>query len=134
MQTRRLTPKETIHHYCHACIQSRLASEVENCGGQLVYATGKPCPFFPYRMVTRPPMKVFRQFCLEYMEGSSTLVRECDNEDCRMHLYRFGKNPSIKGADRERMASIRLPGSTFSTVKTHKNQLSLSGEGVGKGH
>ena len=126
MQTRRLTPKETVHAWCHYCIQSRLDSEVENCGGQLVYATGKPCPFFPYRMGMRPPMKVFRQFCLECMGGSSALVRECEKGDCPMHSYRFGKNPFIKGANRERMASIRPPRGTFSPVKTPQERFSPS--------
>jgi hypothetical protein len=117
MQIKRLTPKETIHSHCHACIQSRLDSEVSNCGGQLVYSTGKPCPFYPCRMGKRPPMKVFRQLCLECMGGSSLLVRECENEDCPMHSYRFGKNPNVKGAGKERMDAIRSPGSLFSPVK-----------------
>ena len=97
MQSRRLTPKETVHHFCHVCVQSRLESEVENCGGQLVYATGKTCPFFPYRLGKRLPIKVFRQFCLECMGGSSVLVRECEKDDCPMHSYRFGKNPARIG-------------------------------------
>jgi len=122
------TPKQTIHAWCHSsCIQSRLESEVENCGGHLVYATGKPCRFFAYRMNKRPPMKVFRQFCLECMGGSSALVRECETDECQMHLYRFGKNPSIKGANRERMNAIRPPGTLFPTVKTVQNRFAESG-------
>jgi len=118
MQTRR-TPKETLHNWCHYCIQDRRDSEVENCGGHLVYATGQPCPFFPYRMGKRPPMKVFRQFCLECMGGSSTLVRECENEYCPMLPY-WGK-----GAGKERMDAIRSPGSLFSPVK--KDEKAISG-------
>ena len=119
---RRLTPKETVHAWCHYCIQSRLDSEVENCGGQLVYATGRPCPFFPYRMGMRPPMKIFRQFCLECMGGSSKFVAECETNDCLMHPYRFGKNPYRKGASKDRMSQIRHPGTTFSTAKKAQNQ------------
>jgi len=126
MQTRRLTPKETIHHTCHVCIQSRLDSVVENCGGQWVYATGQPCPFFPYRMGKRPPMKAFRQFCLECLGGSSPLVRECNKGDCPMHPFRFGKNPNVKGAGKERMDAIRSPGSLFSPVKTDEKPISGS--------
>jgi len=125
MQTRR-TPKETIHNFCHYCIKSRSDAEVENCGGQLVYATGRPCPFFPYRMGKRSPLKVFRQFCLECMGGSSALVRECDKEDCPMHSYRFGKNPFIKGADKERMDAIRSPGSLFAPVGMNEKTMSGS--------
>ena len=36
-----MTPKETLHAWCHYCIQDRRDSEVLNCGGQLVYATGR---------------------------------------------------------------------------------------------
>jgi hypothetical protein len=122
MQTKRLTPKETLHAWCHYCIQDRRDSEVENCGGHLVYATGKPCPFFPYRMGKRPPMKVFRQFCLECMGGSFPLVKECEKEDCPMHPYRFGKNPNVRGAGKERMDAIRSPGSLFSPVKMNEKR------------
>lgn len=133
MQTRRLTPKETIHAWCHYCIQSRSDTDVQNCGGQTVYATGKPCQFFPYRQGKRIQAKLLRQFCLACMGGSSSLVRECEKEDCSMHLYRFGKNPNVKGAGKERMDAIRSPGTLFSPVKTHKKQLSLSRERLVKG-
>lgn len=132
MKTGRLTPRETIHAWCHNCIQSRLDTEVENCEGQFVYATGRPCPFFPYRMGKRPHMKVFRQFCLDCMGGSSALVKECEKENCLMKHYRFGKNPFIRGGSKEQMDSIRLPGSTFSPVKSHEKPLFLSGEGSAK--
>ncbi|HQI97802.1 MAG TPA: hypothetical protein PK575_13935 [Syntrophorhabdus sp.] len=117
MQTKRLTPKETVHAWCHYCIQSRSDADVQNCGGQLVYATGKPCPFFPFRMGKRPPTKVFRQFCLECMGGSSLLVRECAKDDCPMHPYRFGKNPFIRGGSKDQMNAIRSPGTLFSPAK-----------------
>lgn len=126
MPIRRLAPKDTIHAWCHYCVQSRMDSDVQNCGGQLVHATGKPCPFFPYRMGKRPPMKVFRHFCLECMRGSSLLVRECDNGECPMHLFRFGKNPNLKGASKERMDTIRSPGSLFSPVKNDEKAISGS--------
>ena len=128
MQTKRLTPKETAHAWCHYCLEDRRDSEVENCGGQLVYATGKPCVFYPYRNGRkRVPPKVFKQFCLECQGGNRVFVEECSTEDCMIHPLRFGKNPSIKGSDRERMASIRPPGSTFSPAKTVQNRFSGSG-------
>jgi hypothetical protein len=130
-RNKQLTPKETVHSRCHYCVQSRHDAQVISCGGDMVYATGKPCPFFPYRAGKRSPMKVFRQFCLECMGGSPSLVRECEKEDCLMYSYRFGKNPSIKGSDRERMEAIRPPGSTFSPAKSVQNQLFLTGDGSG---
>lgn len=126
MKNKRLTPKETVHAWCHYCIQSRLEPEVASCGGQLVNATRKPCDFFPYRKGKRISAKVIRRFCLECMGGSSCFVKECEKEDCPMHSYRFGRNPFLKGVDKERMAAIRPPRSTFCTVKTIQNQSSGS--------
>jgi len=56
------------------------------------------------------------------MGGSYTLVKECEKEDCLMLPYRFGKNPNRKGSDRERMASIRPPGTLFSTAKSNQGR------------
>jgi hypothetical protein len=119
-----LTPKETVHAWCHYCIHTKLDSEVRQCKGHLVYATGQPCPFFQHRTGKRPSMKAFRQFCLQCMGGSSLLVKECHMGNCPMHLYRFGKNPTIRGADRERMSSIRPQSNTFSTAKTDQKRFS----------
>jgi len=119
MKTTNRTPKHILHEYCHYCIQDKRDSEVENCGGDFCIVTGRQCPFFPYRMgKKRPPMKVFRQFCLECMGGSRKFVRECITIDCQLYPYRFGKNPAKKGADAERMAQIRRPETMFSTVKS----------------
>lgn len=89
------SPSKTIHEHCHYCVQSRSDSEVENCTGHIVYATGKPCPFYEYRTGgRRPSVKLFRQFCLECMGGSMVAVRECSTTDCLIFPYRFGKNPA----------------------------------------
>ena len=99
------TPMATIHKYCRYCIQSRQDSEVENCMGHLVHATGKPCPFYAYRTgLRRAPLKAFRQFCLECMGGSPSLVSECRSERCPIHPYRLGSNPhraGIGGTDKK---------------------------------
>jgi hypothetical protein len=103
------SPQQTIQTYCHFCVQSRSDADVENCTGYIVYATGKPCPFYEYRMGhKRPSVKVMRRFCLQCMIGSATLVRECETKDCLIHPYRMGKNPARagKGASRERMIEI----------------------------
>jgi hypothetical protein len=93
-----MTPKKTLHDWCHYCIQDRRDSEVENCGGHLVHATGRPCPFFEYRLGSkRVPSRVFRQFCMEGMNGSAALVRECETVTCPLHSWRLGKNPNRIG-------------------------------------
>ena len=103
------SPQQTIRAYCHYCIQSRSDADVENCTGDIVYATGKPCPFYKYRVGhKRPLVKIMRRFCLECQGNNITLVRECETEDCLIHPYRMGKNPARtgKGASRERMIEI----------------------------
>ena len=96
-QTRK-SPSQTIRAHCHYCVQSRSDLEVENCTGHIVFATGKPCPFYEYRMGNkRPSVKVMRQFCLDCMGGSKEAIRECSTDDCLIHPFRFGKNPALKG-------------------------------------
>lgn len=103
------TPKETLHAWCHYCIQSRLDEDVRDCGGDFVIATGKACPFYDYRMGDRrPPISIFRSFCLECLGGSKDFVRDCTTYDCFIYPFRFGKNPARvgTGASRERMIEI----------------------------
>ncbi|MEE9913673.1 MAG: hypothetical protein K4571_18335 [Deltaproteobacteria bacterium] len=103
-------PARTLHAKCHYCVQSRSDPDVENCTGYIVFATGKPCPFYEYRMGNkRPSVKVMRTYCLECMGGSKTAVKECGTEDCLIHPYRFGKNPARagKGQSSAQMASLR---------------------------
>ena len=109
MRHKRRTPKETLHEWCHYCVQSRLDEDVRECGGDFVIATGKACPFYKYRMGKgKVPVKVLRQFCLECQGNNMTFVRECETVDCLIHPYRMGKNPARigKGASRERMLEI----------------------------
>jgi hypothetical protein len=110
MRHRRRTPKETLHAWCHYCIQSRLDEDVRECEGDFVIATGKACPFHAYRMGNRrPPISTFRRFCLECMGGNRKFVKECRTTACIIHPFRMGKNPSRTriGSSRERMAAIR---------------------------
>lgn len=103
-------PSRTLHAQCHYCVQSRSDADVENCTGHIVFDTGKPCPFYEYRMGNkRPSVKVMRKYCLECMGGSKEAVKECETEDCLIHPYRFGKNPARagKGQSAVQMASIR---------------------------
>ena len=97
-QQEKQTPKQTVHNWCHYCVQSRSDKDVEGCGGYVVYATGRPCPFYEYRMGDkRISVKVFRQFCLECMGGRKDFVSECDTISCPMHPYRMAKNPALRG-------------------------------------
>jgi hypothetical protein len=103
------TPSETIRLYCRYCVQSRSDLEVENCTGHIVYATGKPCPFYEYRLgKKRPSVKVMRQFCLDCMGSNKADVKECAIDDCLIHPYRFCKNPALarKGKSPDEMAQI----------------------------
>jgi hypothetical protein len=131
MRTNR-TPKQTVQAWCGTCVQSTRRSEVENCGGYLVYATGKPCPFYEYRLGgKRVPMSAFRQFCLSCMGGSVTFVRECET-NCLLHPFRLGKNPHIRGASKERMSAIRLQEGGISTGFFNNKPLSVPESRVGK--
>lgn len=108
-QTRK-SPSKIIRAFCHCCVQSRKDSDVENCTGHIVFATGKPCPFYEYRTGgKRASVKLMRKFCIECMGGSKEAVKECSTSDCLIHPFRFGKNPLLvgKGKSRDEMARIR---------------------------
>ena len=103
-------PSRTLHAQCHYCVQSRSDADVENCTGHIVFATGKPCPFYEYRMgKKRISVKTMRKFCLECMGGTREAVKECSTIDCLIYPFRFGKNPLLvgKGKSRDEMARIR---------------------------
>lgn len=108
-QTRK-SPARTIRAQCHDCVQCRIDSDVENCTGHIVFATGKSCSFYEYRLgKKRVPVRILRQFCLDCMGGSKEAVKECSTNDCLIHSFRFGKNPAFagKGKSRDEMARIR---------------------------
>jgi len=113
----RKSPSQTIRAHCHYCVQNRKDSEVENCTGHNVFATGKPCPFYEYRMgKKRPSVKVLRQFCLDCMGGNKAAVKECETGDCLIYPFRFGKNPMLagKGKSPDEMSKIRAMRRPFS--------------------
>lgn len=43
------------------------------------------------RLIT--PLKAIRQQCLWCVCGSKKEVRLCENEECSLYPFRFGKNP-----------------------------------------
>lgn len=89
------TPGKTIRGHCIECVGS--IYDVRDCAGDRLLSGGT-CPFFPFRLGRgRPSVKVIRKFCLDCMNGSAPLVRECENAECSLHPYRFGKNPARTG-------------------------------------
>lgn len=94
----KLTPKDTVHNFCHTCVCSRQDKVVDKCDGHTVYATGKECPFYPYRNGDkRISVKVFRAFCMECQGDSYQAIENCNVEQCLVYPYRFGKNPARLG-------------------------------------
>jgi len=130
------TPKQAIREWCRGCVGLRPGQpldEVRDCGGHTVYATGRPCHFYSYRLGgKRVPARVFRAFCVE-CQGSALHARECPQSSCPLYPYRNGKNPNIRGASRERMAAIKPPGATLPHARTRQDQRSLPGLIEGKG-
>lgn len=106
----RKSPSQTIQAYCHYCVQSRKNSDVENCGGYMVLATGKPCTYNEYRMGNkRASVRIMRRYCLDdCMKGSKEAVRECTTVDCLNYPFRFGKNPSLAGKGKSKDEMIRV--------------------------
>lgn len=93
--TNKLTPKETIRAYCTECLGMKQfnTEQVRDCEGDHV-----KCSFFPYRLGKRPPVKVFRKYCLQdCMNGYRDFVADCTIEDCPNHPYRMGTNPARQG-------------------------------------
>ena len=91
----KLTPKESIRAYCTQCLgMNQLNTEqVRDCQGDHV-----KCSFFPYRLGKRPPVKIFRRYCLQdCMNGYREFVSDCTAEGCPNHPYRMGTNPALIG-------------------------------------
>lgn len=43
------------------------------------------------------PLKAVRKNCLDCNAGSAYEVRICEENDCPLWIYRFGKNPARRG-------------------------------------
>jgi len=109
------SPRAAIKAHCVDC-NGGCKSEVCNCDGDASKPKHMSCLFHPFRLGKgRPSKKVIRQFCLQCMGGSHTFVRECATEDCCLHPYRMGKNPSMArcGKSAVEMSKIRVPKTHF---------------------
>ena len=95
-QGKRLTPTETVRAFCMECLGLTYfnKSEIESCRGDTCV---NGCALFPYRLGRRIPVKVFRRFCTECMNGQEHLIPECPATRCKIHQYRLGKNPARQG-------------------------------------
>jgi hypothetical protein len=93
IQQSKMTPKKAIRACCVQCLGMTTLLNmdyVRNCAGEDI-----KCAFFPYRLGKRPPIKVFREYCInDCMNGDQKLVADCIIEDCPIHPYRGGTNPA----------------------------------------
>jgi len=81
------------------------------------------------------PVLAIRTKCLECMDEKPSLVRKCDSEDCALHFYRFGKNPSRKGIGNHRVQETSIPftkkvisAREFKNVSQNKSKDALLGD------
>jgi len=91
-----MTPRRAIREHCLDCCLGS-ATEVANC-------TATECILYPYRNghrgvgQTMTPLKAIRAYCLACGEpGNYASVRDCKIENCKLHQFRFGHDPSRKG-------------------------------------
>ena len=86
-----MTTGEAIREFCKECVNSSLQTMRENCGGEMVLATKKPCPLFKNRLKGKGSIRTIRKNCLECMGNSSQAVEECTTETCPLHEFRTGR-------------------------------------------
>lgn len=119
MKKNKLAPAEAVHSYCKQCLGLKTWNRemVEGCQGDS--ALNGACPFYPYRMGRRAPIRIFRQYCIYCTNGARDYVTDCPAVSCSAYPYRFGKNPAKKGqgASGEQMKKVRVP------VKKHQHSI-----------
>ncbi len=101
-----MTPGEAIRSFCVECVGG-LAHEVPTCGGNKCLNRdcdkNGACLFHPYRMGRgRPSVKLIRKFCLFCMGDQQVFVRECTEENCKLHPFRMGHNPNFSDETRQK--------------------------------
>ena len=96
MNKKRLTPNQAVRAFYTECLGLPQCnrSDIENCKGDTCV---NGCALFPYRLGKRIPVRVFRKFCAECMNGQSGLIPECPATKCKIYEYRMGENPAKKG-------------------------------------
>ena len=130
MNEKRLTPNETVKAFCVECLGLKQfnRSEIENCRGDTCV---NGCALFPYRLGKRIPVKIFKKFCTECMNGQEGLIPECPATKCKIHQYRFGKNPAKagQGQSAEVMKMVRESGKNRQNATIRQRSVSVQGPG-----
>ena len=130
MNEKRLTPNETVKAFCVECLGLKQfnRSEIENCQGNTCIGG---CAFFEYRLGKRIPVKVFRKFCTECMNGQAVLIPGCPATKCKIYKYRFGKNPTRagQGQSAEVMKMVRESGKNRQNGTIKQRSVSVQGRG-----
>jgi hypothetical protein len=92
-----LSPRQAVRAHCVECLCLIRwdSSEIENCKGDTC-KTGL-CPFYPFRLGKRIPVKAFRFFCIHCMGGQTGFIIDCPSTACKVYPYRMGNNPSRQG-------------------------------------
>jgi predicted nucleic acid-binding Zn ribbon protein len=88
-----MTTGEAIISFCKECVNSNMTKDRENCGGEYVLATKKPCHLFKYRVGGRAKISAIRKNCIE-CSGSIYQVEECTTKTCPLYDFRMGKIPN----------------------------------------
>lgn len=87
------TPNRVVRNYCFHCVGESSWDNVDSCPG--VDLSGVRCAFHKYRLGKgRVSVKVFREFCLQCMNGDRNLIRTCTTIGCLVWPFRMGKNPN----------------------------------------
>ena len=101
MASAKITPGKAVRRFCIECAGG--AKYIENCSGiHLPLGYGNPkkdnqCWFYLYRMGKgRPGVRLIRKMCKECCSGSNQMIAECDDTECPLHSFRFGKNPNYR--------------------------------------
>jgi hypothetical protein len=92
-----MTTGEAIRAFCRECVNSHLKKVIENCGGEHVIVTKKPCALLKYRLKGKGTLSAIRKNCVECQGGKSSMVSECETETCFLYPFRLGKHPNKIG-------------------------------------
>lgn len=90
-----MTTGEAIRAFCKECVNSNATKDRQDCGGEYVMATKKPCPLFEYRVKGKGNLRAIRKNCIE-CAGGIYWVDDCRTETCPLYDFRMGKHPKWK--------------------------------------
>ena len=88
-----ITTGEAIREFCKQCVNSSFKKDIQNCGGEYVLVTKKPCALLKYRLKGKGTLGAVRKNCVECQGGNVLMVRDCLTEDCPLYDFRMGIHP-----------------------------------------